>query len=278
MATIQVEQPFKGFINDVSFEKEEVMMTTAAIVEAIEQRWPITCSKDTIESIKGYVEANESLHPSFSYKQFERENIKRIKVTPEPKDVWLSYERSDYVKEMGTPLPVALTTSLTRDQEAVPNLSDLMLEQSIKQREVAQKRTEQYKDMTEEDALKLVSENGTALLYLPTKFKNNEKVVSVAISNDEDAFRYAGPIARDNDRLARQAITADPDNIKYIGSTLRNDPDLYQMALERDRDLIKDIPLAMQKNPVIEKIVERDNRRKLGLTIVKSREGAELSK
>ena len=171
MATIQVEQQFKGSINNnVSFEKEEVMMTTAAIVEAIEQRWPITCSKDTIESIKGYVEANESLHPSFSYKQFERENIKRIKVTPEPKDVWLSYERSDYVKEMGTPLPVALTTSLTRDQEAVPNLSDLMLEQSIKQRELDKKRTEQYKDMTEEDALKLVSENGTALLYLPTKF------------------------------------------------------------------------------------------------------------
>lgn len=141
-----------------------------------------------------------------------------------------------------------------------------------------EQKKEEYKELTEEEALKLVASNGTELLYLPDKYRNNEKIVSVAISNDEDAFRYAGMSARDNDRLARQAINADPDNVKYLGQTLRNDPDLYQMAIERDNDLIKDIPVAMQHNATIEKIIAKDNRRQFGLTIKKANEGAELTR
>lgn len=283
-STIQKHQEFKGSINDVPFEREEVFDATASVVGAIEARWPITCSKETVEAIKGYVEAHEALHPSFSYKKFERENVHRIKEqTPEPKDVWLSYERSDFVKEAGTALPLAITSSLAKDQESVPNFEQAVEAHQKESERITEQRREQYKDMTEEEALKLVSSNGTALLYLPDKYRNNEKVVSAAIANDEDAFRYAGASARDNDNLARQAINADPDNVKYLGQTLRNDPDLYQMAIERDNDLIKDIPVAMQHNKTIEKIIAKDNRRALGmeakkLTISKPKEGAELSR
>lgn len=277
-STIQKEQEFKGIINDVPFNREEVFDATARVVNAIEQRWPITCSKETVYAIKGYVEGHEAMHPNFSFKKFERENVARVEKTTEPKELWLGYERSDYMKELGTTLPMALTASLTRDQEQVPNFEEVMAQQESTKAKQAEEKRESYKEMTEEEALKLVSSNGTELLYLPDKYRNSEKVVSAAIANDEDAFRYAGNTARDNDRLARQAITADPDNVKYLGTTLRNDPDLYQMALERDKDLFKDIPLAMQKNSTIEKIVAKDNRRQFGLTIKKANEGADLSR
>ena len=257
---IEKQQDFKGSINEVPFEREEVFDATASIVNAIEHRWPITCSKETIEAIKGYVEGLEALHPSFSFKKFERENTNRIAYTTEPKEVWLSYERSDYLKEA------------VHDFEQAIDAWEK--EKEIK----GEQKKEAYKELTEEEALKLVASNGTELLYLPDKYRNNEKIVSVAISNDEDAFRYAGMSARDNDRLARQAINADPDNVKYLGQTLRNDPDLYQMAIERDNDLIKDIPVAMQHNATIEKIIAKDNRRQFGLTIKKANEGAELTR
>ena len=184
----------------------------------------------------------------------------------------------NYLKEAGTTLPLALTASLTKDQEAVQDFEQAM-DAWEKEKEIkGEQKKEAYKELTEEEALKLVASNGTELLYLPDKYRNNEKIVSVAISNDEDAFRYAGMSARDNDRLARQAINADPDNVKYLGQTLRNDPDLYQMAIERDNDLIKDIPVAMQHNATIEKIIAKDNRRQFGLTIKKANEGAELTR
>ena len=123
---IEKQQDFKGSINEVPFEREEVFDATASIVNAIEHRWPITCSKETIEAIKGYVEGHEALHPSFSFKKFERENTNRIAYTTEPKEVWLSYERSDYLKEAGTTLPLALTASLTKDQEAVQDFEQAM--------------------------------------------------------------------------------------------------------------------------------------------------------
>ena len=275
---IEKQQDFKGSINEVPFDREEVFDATASIVNAIEHRWPITCSKETIEAIKGYVEGHEALHPSFSFKKFERENINRIAYTTEPKEVWLSYERSDYLKEAGTTLPLALTASLTKDQEAVQDFEQAMDAWEKEKELKGEQKKEEYKELTEEEALKLVASNGTELLYLPDKYRNNEKIVSVAISNGEDAFRYAGMSARDNDRLARQAINADPDNVKYLGQTLRNDPDLYQMAIERDNDLIKDIPVAMQHNATIEKIIAKDNRRQFGLTIKKANEGAELTR
>ena len=50
---IEKQQDFKGSINEVPFEREEVFDATASIVNAIEHRWPITCSKETIEAIKG---------------------------------------------------------------------------------------------------------------------------------------------------------------------------------------------------------------------------------
>lgn len=80
---IEKQQDFKGSINEVPFEREEVFDATASIVNAIEHRWPITCSKETIEAIKGYVEGHEALHPSFSFKKFERENTNRIAYTTE---------------------------------------------------------------------------------------------------------------------------------------------------------------------------------------------------
>ncbi len=64
---IEKQQDFKGSINEVPFEREEVFDATASIVNAIEHRWPITCSKETIEAIKGYVEGHEAyIHPSLS--------------------------------------------------------------------------------------------------------------------------------------------------------------------------------------------------------------------
>ena len=42
---IEKQQDFKGSINEVPFEREEVFDATASIVNAIEHRWPITCQK-----------------------------------------------------------------------------------------------------------------------------------------------------------------------------------------------------------------------------------------
>ena len=102
----------------------------------------------------------------------------------------LSYERSDYLlKKAGTTLPLALTASLTKDQEAVQDFEQAMDTWEKKEKEIkGEQKKEEYKELTEEEALKLVASNGTELLYLPDKYRNNEKIVSVAISNDEDAF------------------------------------------------------------------------------------------
>lgn len=278
-STIIKEQAFKGSINTVEFDREDVFDATAVIVNSIEEKWPITCSKDTVESIKQYVEGMEAVNPSFSFKRFEQENKNRIKHdTLEPKDLYITYERSDYMKEVGTVLPMTLKASIYKDQEQVVNFNEHYNEVKEEREKEKDQKIEEYQGLTEEQALRLVSSNGTELLFLPDKFRNNEKIVSAAITNNEDAFRYAGASARDNDRLARQAITADPDNIKYVGQTLRNDPDLYQIAIEHDKSLFKDIPVAMQKNELIKKIMEKDKRHQVGLTIKQAKEGAELTR
>lgn len=108
---------------------------------------------------------------------------------------------------------------------------------------------------SEEEALKIVSENGEMLRRLEYKWRNNKKVVLVAVESTGFAFEFASKELKDDAQVVYCAILKQPRMLMHASKRWRENQSLRESAFELNGSPFIVDPVAFAEFQYLDKLI-----------------------